>query len=326
MKVSQESPKKRPDGTFRILSIDGGGFRGVYSAHLLKRMEDEFDVNWQRDFDLIAGASTGSIIAACLALGKSADDVLALYKNNGRKIFYRRPWPRMGLFASKFSHHHLKRSLEDIFKKTTLGDINKPLIIPTTDIANGCVHVLKSSFHGDFTRDKNVLVVNAILASCSAPTYFPPTLLPGSQPYLLADGGLWANNPSLAATIDAKRRLNARLDDIRVLSVGTGTANRFYPIKGFKQRRGFGWGFATRWRHAKFIEMLLNLQSESAKNMLGLLLNKKQILRLNFESDQGIPLDMPSDFDDLISRADREFAHSSTSIQKFLQPSQTNLT
>lgn len=308
---------------FKILAIDGGGFRGVYPAHLLKRIEKEFDVRWRDSFDLIAGTSTGSIIAASLALGKSASEVLDIYSQHGADIFHKCFRPRLGLLASKYSSTSLKRILNDFFGDSKLGDIEIPLIIPATDIANGCVHVFKSSYHNEFLRDKDVRVADAVLASCSAPTYFPPALLSGEKPYLLADGGLWANCPSLVAAIDAKRRLGARLEDLRVLSLGTGKAKQFYPIKRFKRQSLFGWGFATRWRRGRFIEMLLNLQAENASNMLGLLIEREQILRLNFESDKDLPLDSPDDLDDFLTRADRKFTHKSAKIEKFLLKGET---
>jgi len=302
---------------FKILAIDGGGFRGAYSAHLLKRIEAQFGVDWRKDFDLLAGTSTGSIIAAGLALGKSASEVLDTYNQHGSEIFRKPLVPRCGLFVSKYPKSSLRSVLDGFFGDVKLGEIDTPLIIPATDIGNGCVHVFKSAYDEEFVRDSEVRVADAVLASCSAPTYFPPMLLPGEKPYLLADGGLWANSPSLVAVIDAKRRLNAKLDDLRILSIGTGRAKQFYSIKRFKRRGLFGWGLATRWG-LKFIPMLLNLQSETANNMVGLLLNQDQILRLNFESDKSLPLDRPEEFDDLVTRADREFTHRSEEIRTFL--------
>lgn len=305
---------------FKILAIDGGGFRGVYPAHILKRIEDEFDVDWRKDFDLIAGTSTGSIIAASLALGISASEVVEIYKNHGTDIFKKPLLPRKGLIRSRYENSGLRDVLGLLFKGAKLGDIEVPLILPATDIGNGCVHVFKSTYHNEFFRDKDVLVADAVLASCSAPTYFPPIITKGNDPYLLADGGLWANSPSLVAAIDAKKRLGANLEDLRVLSIGTGKSNQFYPIKKYRKNPLIGWGFATKWGHGKFIEMLMNLQSENANNMLGLLLEPDQILRINFESDKKLPLDSPSEYDDLITKAGRQFTHQSAAIQTFINP------
>jgi patatin-like phospholipase/acyl hydrolase len=105
------------------------------------------------------------------------------------------------MFDSIYDARYLENVLSEIFQDKRLGDITKPLLIPSTDIGNGCVHVLKSGYSKDFTRDNTVMVKDAVLAACSAPTYFDPHRL---KEYLLADGGLWANNPALAAVIDHK--------------------------------------------------------------------------------------------------------------------------
>ncbi len=192
----------------KILSIDGGGYRGVFAAHVLRRIEQEFSASWQSDFSLIAGTSTGSIIAAGLACGVSARDICELYKLRGHEIFEKRPHSRLGIAASRYSSSNLQSILTDVFGDKTLGEVKIPLLIPSTDIGNGRVHVLKSAYDPEFHRDPTVPIVDAILASCSAPTYFDPHV---TGQYMLADGGLWANNPSLVAAVEAKKRLGARL-------------------------------------------------------------------------------------------------------------------
>ncbi|TAN45642.1 MAG: patatin [Nitrospirae bacterium] len=305
--------------TFRILSIDGGGFRGVYSAHLLSCIETKLNINLLDTFDLIAGTSTGSIIAAGIACGIPISKILQLYKEHGRKIFCKRVHARLplisGLFASKYKNSYLKKVLRETFEDRRLGDLSKHLIIPSTDIGNGCVHVFKSKYDGSFVRDAEVLVSEAVLASSSAPTFFNPYK---ANEYLLVDGGLWANNPALVAAIDAKKRLRVDMDNIKILSVGTGTVKQYYPQRVKLLTRLAGWGFMTRWRREKFINTLLYLQSAAASNMLGLLLRDDQILRLNFESDVEMAMDDASLFDDLTSRADRDFTHSAHKIKEFL--------
>lgn len=305
--------------TFIILAIDGGGFRGLYAAHILKRIKDEFDIDWIRNFDLIAGTSTGSIIAAGLVSGIPISEIVVLYEKLGKTIFKKNCLSlKMGLFGSKFKNKMLDTALSEVFSEKKLGDFNHPLIIPSTDIGNGRVHVFKSSYDLGFYRDKNVLLKDAVLASCSAPTYFNPSEV---GPYLLADGGMWANNPSLVAVIDAKKRLGIELADIKVLSIGTGISKSFYPPADqvpFLLKLFWGWGFLARWKRSKFIDMLFNLQSESASNILGLLLMPDQVMRINFDSDQKLPLDDPDEKANLISRADLDFTHNSQKIKKFL--------
>lgn len=300
---------------FKVLAIDGGGFRGIYPAHILARMEKEWSVRWTDQFNLIAGTSTGAIIAAGLTCGISANDICNLYKDQGSHIFRKHPLRRLGLFASRYKNDTLSAALKKVFGDRCLGDIKTPLIIPTTDIVNGCVHVLKSAYDPGFVRDKDVLVRDAVLASCSAPTYFDPYRL---THYVLADGGLWANNPALVAAIDAKRRLGVELAQLRILSLGTGTSMQFYPLKASFLSRFSGWGFVTRWRRERFINMLLNLQAETANNILNLLLEKEQVLRLTFKSNVPLSLDDVRELGDLISKADRDFSHHSEVLQRFI--------
>ena len=301
---------------FYILAIDGGGYRGVYSAHILKRMEDEFGTGWFKNIDLIAGTSTGAIIAAALACGLTSDKIEDFYRQHGRRIFQKRIFCPLGILGSQYSNEYLKKVLKNIYGESRkMGQIEMPLILPASDIGNGCVHVIKSSYDKEFYRDKNRLVYEAVLASCSAPTYFDPYLM---DTYLLSDGGLWANNPAFVAAIDAKRRLGQTLDSLRILSIGTGESRAFYSQADRWWKKLIGWGFLTRWGGSKFIDMLLNLQSQTTNNMVELLLEKDQMLRINFKSDEKLKLDDPNEHKNLISLADNDFTHNAQRIKEFL--------
>jgi predicted acylesterase/phospholipase RssA len=301
---------------FRILSIDGGGFRGVYPAHVLKRIEEELNICVRDEFDLIAGTSTGSIIAGGIANGVSPREITAMYESKGSQIFKKRWLARLGLAASRYRRKSLQAIVTEVIGNTKLGEIDQPLIIPATDVGNGCVHVFKSSYDEEFVRDNNVLLRDAILASCAAPTYFDPIKV---DKYLLADGGVWANCPAMVAVIDAKKRLGVKLDDIQVLSIGTGISNQYYDQSPGRLKSLIGWGFATRWGRGKFIDMILNLQSQTANSMVGLLLRPEQVLRINFDSDTPMPLDDPNEYSKLVSRADKDFTHNASAIRQFLR-------
>lgn len=300
--------------TFRILTIDGGGIRGVFPAHILKKISTQLGGNLGDRFGLIAGTSTGSIIAAATALGISSETVIELYREQGPKLFTPRKtfWPnylRQG-FTSSYDHECLGRVLEGVFQKRKLKDVPRPLIIPATDIGNGGVHVFKSVYSPDFVRDPEVPVWQAVLASCSAPTYFDPLKL---DPYHLADGGLWANNPTLVAFVDAQRRLKISPSDIKILSIGTGHSKVAYGT-AYREK----WGLLNGWQGRRFIDFLLSLQAQSTHNTMGLLLGKR-LLRLNFESDKELPLDDVSCIDDLLSKADYEFTHKAHEIRAFFE-------
>lgn len=294
----------------RLLAIDGGGIRGIYAGHVLERIQDAFELEFHRDFDLIAGTSTGSIIAAALAYDIPLAKVTKLYREQGHIIFRPRSLSLKGALFPRYASEPLRDALEDVFQDATLSDAKTRLVIPATDIGNGGVHVFKSNYDEGFVRDRDVKVVDAVLASCSAPSYFAPARV---GPYQLSDGGLWANNPSLVAVTEAISRLGAERSQIRLLSVGTGIGKNYYPVSS-----GGMWGFMTGWGMLKFISMLMNLQSATASNVVQLLLEKHQTLRINFESDTPLPLDDVRIIGDLISKADKDFTHNSAAIRGLL--------
>lgn len=294
-----------------ILTIDGGGIRGIFAAHILKRIQEEFDINFTEHFDLIAGTSTGSIIAAGLAVQYPISEIVNLYQEISPLIFKKRVLYRLGLFASRYKINDLKKKLDEVFGKSTLSQTKSSLLIPATNIGSGNVFVFKSNYSADFVRDKNTRISDAVLASCSAPTFFNPFRV---NEYLLSDGGLWANNPTLVSVIEAVTRLNSSISELKILSIGTGNSRQYYSMK----KSQWGWGILTGWKHKKFLELLLNLQSQSAHNISQLLLEDNQLLRINFESDVRLPLDDINQLDDLKSRADEMFTYNSKAIKDFL--------
>lgn len=306
--------------TFKILSIDGGGIRGVFPAHILSCISTRLNINVADYFDMIAGTSTGSIVAAAIALKKEPGEIVSLYKEHGNKIFPKSKSCLPSYLKSQLNFikllkksvydiEPLNSALKNVIGDVKLGDVSIPLLIPATDIGYGGVHVFKSSYSDDFTRDKNVMLRKAILASCSAPIYFDPTTV---NEYLLSDGGLWANNPSLAAIIDAQRRLNIDLSNIKILSLGTGHARQSYGVNNKRN-----WGFLNGWKGKEFINFLMSLQAQSINNYVQLMLQKNQLLRIDFDSDLPLPLDDYDSINDLISRADRAFTYSSSKIKAF---------
>lgn len=306
---------------FKILAIDGGGIRGVVPAHIINLMHSKFGVTPAKHFDLIAGTSTGAIIAAALACEVEPSKIIDLYRNHGARIFSRK-WslvpsiPGLGwakpLLHSSYNHNELSKLLTDIFGEKRLGEVTIPLVLPATDIGNGCVHVFKSGYSSEFTRDPNVFVRDAVIASCSAPTFFDPYQV---NEHLLADGGLWANNPSLTAVIEAIHRMKKDPKSLRVLSLGTGLEKTY-----FKQGASFwGWGMLSRWRHKRFISLILSLQSQAAHNHLKLMLTESQWMRLNFDSDKELPLDDVSMIESLIARSNKLFTDEGEKLKSFLK-------
>jgi len=303
---------------FRILCLDGGGIRGLYSAQMLKRMKKDCNIDFYNDFDLIVGTSTGSILAGSIVKQIDIEKVIALYVNEGKNIFKKRWLSRIGLFANKYNPNPLKEQLKAIFKNTTLGDIEKPLLINATDIGNSIQFVFKTTFNGqqdsngntkELVRDKEILLSDAILASSSAPIFFPPHKIGN---FLLADGGLWANSPVLVALAEAKKIFKMEPNDVIIVSVGTGVEENDYHINTK------WWGFLTGWKREKLISMILNLQTKTNNSLLQFLMPKENILRLTYTSDKALPLDDVSQNENLLSKADKDFSDRHSEIQSFI--------
>lgn len=298
---------------FKILAIDGGGIRGLYPAYILMKMQKEMSLDYQKSFDLITGTSTGSIIAASLAIGYPIEEVVALYESEGGKIFKSNKFSVKGIYKSLYNNEYLKSKLRKVFGDKKLSELTTKLIIPSTDISNGCVHVFKSGYSPDFVRDKEVKLRDAVLASCSAPMFFDPVKV---NEYLLTDGGVWANNPSLVAVVEALSRFEKDLSKIKLLSLGTGISKSLYNINKAESRK---WGIATGWKRQELIELILNLQSQTAANIVRLLLPPSNYLRINFESETKMPLDKVGFISTIKTRADKDFSHKYQEIKNFLQ-------
>ena len=298
---------------FNILAIDGGGLRGLYAAHILKRIHEELNIVFSEYFDLIIGTSTGSIIAGAIAVDYPIEKVVLLYEVEGEKIFFPNNLSFSGFYKSKYSKKHLEKVLNRAIGSKTLSDVTKTrLIIPATDIANGQVFVFKSSYLEEFVRDKNTKIVDAILSSCSAPTYFDPHKIDN---YLLADGGLWANNPSLIGLTEAIGKLKIDKDEVKILSIGTGIGHQYYEIDGAENKN---WGLTRGWEGGKIIDTILNLQSISSNNMVKFMLEENQYLRLNFDSDKKLAMDNINTLEALKSRADQAITYEINKIRDFL--------
>lgn len=292
---------------FKILSIDGGGARGIIPAYILKRIADEFEIdNFYDEFDLIVGTSTGSIIAAGLALGEPIEKIHDLYLNEAENIFSIKNGIYGGIVLKpRYRKDKLVELLKRVFKDKKMKDSKTRLMIPATDLTNGNVYIHKSNYDEKFVRDKNILVYKAVLSSCSAPIYFKPEKI--KENYLLADGGLWANNPALLAYTEGISKLGVDHESINILSLGTGIGEKYYDIN---QK---SWGALN--LKKKLIDLVLNLQSINNDNICSHLLGDEQYLRLNYKSENELPLEkLP---DNWSSNADQRFTYNSDKIKEF---------
>ena len=296
--------------TFHILALDGGGTRGIYTAQLLATIEQAFQIRIRTCFDLIAGTSTGSIIAGAAVSDIPMQDIVELFDTETPHIFRRR-WYRIPLFLSKYPSQKLTQILAAHLPATPLGEIETPLMITSSEISKSDVHIFRSNYADKLGEsnhvDKDVGLRDAILASCAAPTFFAPKPL---NNFLLADGGLWANNPSTIAFTEAISAFGKDTREVRMLSLGTG-----HSVNMYRNRRG--WGFITGWGGAKLTSYVMSLQSQASANMAKLLL-KENYLRINPEIDFW-ELDTITQLDNLKSLAKRDFEKNAEGIEAFLR-------
>lgn len=206
---------------FRILSLDGGGVRGMFSASFLAEVEAISGKQLVDHFDLIAGTSTGAIIALGIGLGLSAVEVKNFYLEHGPTIF-----PITGISSRfrgwirpKHSLDTLASALTSVFGERTLGEALTRLAICAYDANLGNVHIFKTAHHPRLAKDYRQLARDVALASAAAPTFFPAHTSGSGQVFV--DGGVWANCPVALAIIEAHVVLEQPLADLRVLSVGT---------------------------------------------------------------------------------------------------------
>jgi patatin-like phospholipase/acyl hydrolase len=217
------------EGPLQILSLDGGGVKGLFSAAVLANLEADLKTNVVDHFDLIAGTSTGGIIAIALGLGLSPKEIVDSYTQDGPKIFRVAPGVSRCKHAVCCKHNPslleaaLKRRYGD---KKTLGDSRKRLVIPAYNLDQGTVHVFKTPHHERLRRDHRVLAWQAAMATAAAPTYFP--VFRGVDGARLVDGGVWANNPSMVAVAEASGSAVANThpkNDVRQIGRGKPTAS-----------------------------------------------------------------------------------------------------
>ena len=293
---------------FRILTIDGGGVRGIYPAHILASLTKVLGP-LSAVFDLVAGTSTGSIIAGAVATGADLEHVTNLYESHAAQIFSPRLGNLRGVVRSAYSSEPLRALLRSVFANATFADVKTRLMVIASDVSNGSVFVMKSPYLASFVRDADITLVDGICASCAAPTYFDPVRV---KEYLLADGGLWANNPSLVAYTEAVGKLHIPTADVRILSIGTGSGHQYYDVAS-----AHGWGLATGWGR-RLIDTIFNLQSVASSNMATLLL-EDNYLRISFAETGALPLDDPGAMPHLKANAADAFTHNVAQIKAFLQ-------
>ncbi len=283
------------DDRFQILSLDGGGLRGMFTAAVLALLEEDHGIRVVDHFDLIAGTSTGGIIALGLGLGMSPRQILEFYTEHGSRIFRDRSGLRGAhqWLRSKYSARPLRHALTEVFGDRLFGDSTKRLVIPSYDLGASDIHLFRTPHLEELRRDWRERAVDVALSTAAAPTYFPAMPLRGTR---LIDGGVFANNPMMVALTEAVGPLGINISNVKAFSVGTTTD---VP----RHRRLLDNGGRLVWAPAA-VDVLMRAQSEGATKQARHFLGDNNFLRLNPTVPTGaLNLDRV-DADSLIGLAD----------------------
>lgn len=289
---------------FRILSIDGGGIRGIVPAIVLERLNKSLP-GWLDGVSLVAGTSTGGLLALALARGLEPREIRKFYEEKGPRIFadsWIDDFRDMGrVLGAQYDSTALVRELKTIFGTTTLGRLDKRVLVTSFDLDGHSDDPGKRMwkpklFHNfpgrDSDRRERAYKVGAY--TCAAPTYFPS--VDG-----FIDGGVYANNPSmcaLAQSQDARSvKPTPRMKNVVLLSLGTGTSLKF--IRG----KSLDWGY-LKWA-GPIIDIMMEGVSGIADYQCGKILGKNyHRLAPLFEPGQVIPMDAHRRLSELVEFAE----------------------
>jgi len=258
--MEQPTPSAQIIPSVKILSIDGGGIRGIIPGVILAELEERVKQKTNNPqarlvdyFDLIAGTSTGGILTCMLLCPDekdknkakySAQNAVDLYFERGSKIF-KPSFFRKGIFDEKYSAVELEKALKEFLGETKLSDLVRPCLITSYDIQNRRAFFFSkkgaTNVHTDF------LVRDLARATSAAPTFFEVanTFTLFGTPYPMIDGGVFANNPAMCALVEITKQTHSlALRDIMILSLGTGkrvSASNSYTYSEAKDWGIIGW-------------------------------------------------------------------------------------
>ena len=265
-KKTQKGERKR---LFRILSLDGGGIRGLMTAQVLVFLEEKLNKKYEKRFgkpakpkklgeffDLVAGTSTGGILTCAFLTPEekggtvplySAKDCVNIYYEHGATIFTKTFWGTVplltGLGGARYGSQCIEDVLEKYFKKNKLSDLISPCLITSYDIEERKAVFFTSHDARQKGDMADFLVSDVARSTSAAPTFFPPSAIKSDVnfPYHLIDGGLFANNPTMCALVEAIKIAQANPTDMLILSLGTGTVQKHYDYQKAKDWGLIGW-------------------------------------------------------------------------------------
>lgn len=308
----------------RILSIDGGGIRGIIPGMILVALEEKIQRATNNPkahlidyFDFFAGTSTGGILLSILLCPDddiptkpkyTAKQALDIYLQHGIEIFSAKPWRRFlgrfGLVSELYDATILEKILFDYFGNKKLSELLKPCIITAYDIELRKNHLFRQQKAVSHGNARDFYIRDVCRATSAAPTYFSVAEIfsLAKTRYPLVDGGVFAHNPSLSALLEVMKTLNTyKINDICILSLGTGLSKISYQYEDFKKRKAISIGPAL-------VDIMSSSSAESSNYFL------EQLFRSVHEVNNYIRIE-PSNLSSINSAMD---AASANNIQKIV--------
>jgi patatin-like phospholipase/acyl hydrolase len=289
---------------FQILSLDGGGLKGIFTAAFLANWEKDTGTRITDHFDLVTGTSAGGIIALGLGMGLGAAEILEFYMNKAEVIFPKRLLGNLKhWFLVKHSPEGLETALKEVFGDRTLGESRRPLIIPSYYAKRGEIYLFKTPHHKRLRSDWREKVTDVARATAAAPTYLSPHVKGSGLE--LVDGGVWANNPVMVGISEGLGYFEQPQHTIAALRIGTTyevPCIDVFPSDGGKLSMG-----------AAAVDYMMRGQERSASAMAGHILGNERYYEVN-------PLAAPGDFaldklsKELIAIADHEYRFHSSNL------------
>lgn len=211
---------------FKILCIDGGGIKGLYSAEVLNTLEHTYGP-LSDYFDMLCGTSTGGIIALGISAKIPMQDIVKFYESKGASIFSQKKkfWPfrdqllvlKQSLICSKYSSRSLREALVEVFGGRKIAESNNLLCIPSYNVTCAQTRVFKKDYR-QFNQDDQKTYVDVALATSAAPTYLPLHTI-NNVDYI--DGGLWANDPTQVAISEYLYSFSDEYNGVDILSISS---------------------------------------------------------------------------------------------------------
>lgn len=263
---SKTYTKSKP---LRVLSLDGGGVRGIIPARILFEIERRTNKPISELFDLIVGNSTGGIIALGLTTPDinnrpkyTAEEVLNFYMKNANRIFKKSFWRNVksgwGLWGAKYDRTDLDHILEDLFGNTQLSETLKPVLVISYLINSTEIHIWTSRVARENKRD--YLLKDIAGATSAAPTYFAPKKMIDSRGKITfeIDGGIYANNPSTIAITEIYRSFpDITRESILIVSIGTGQIKFDKEFEKLENLGVIGWIITS-----NLIDVMMNASND----------------------------------------------------------------